>query len=344
MRTYELDTYKELLANYKLLRCSLKNESIFTIGAFSHKENICSNILAYYFNPSNDHGLSDLFLRGLLNEIETYDGATDNISIDREVTTPKNKRIDIVIQTDTMVIGIENKLFHALNNDLEDYGEYIDKIASQKKCFKIVLSLRDEKVSHHFKCVTYWKLFAYIKKNIGNHLTTASQKWLGYLADFMSAIEAFRRGNMDITEKEQFLIDHHDEIADLINAASKWKNKISEYLTRLNEDLSNYDLNIYSKSTLYLDIAVKQGAVNQDIVALDLKYYPDGWQIELFGRNKIAKDSVKKIIKESPVGLYNRSTNKEGKYVLAKIPLQTDYSQLKSQYESCMNSVRQSLG
>jgi len=53
--------------------------------------------------------------------------------------------MDIIIDGEAFTIGIENKIFHWLANDLEDYSQYIDRLAGEKPVVvKAVLGLRRE--------------------------------------------------------------------------------------------------------------------------------------------------------------------------------------------------------
>ncbi len=94
----------------------------------------------------------------------------DNIQINREVSTNKGGRLDIVIETENQIIEIENIVFHHLNNDLSDYGNTIDEWAkpNQLNAVKIILSIRREQESSGFVCVTYEELWSKIRERLGN--------------------------------------------------------------------------------------------------------------------------------------------------------------------------------
>ena len=66
--------YSELLQEFNSLpklnkSKSNKSQSIFNIAGYPHYENVASNILAFYFNPDNEHGLGNLLLHSLLSLI-----------------------------------------------------------------------------------------------------------------------------------------------------------------------------------------------------------------------------------------------------------------------------------
>ena len=99
-------------------------ESIMSIAGIEHLENIWSNIYAHYLDDTGKHGLGPIFLRCLERLILKKSGRVVNLAgavIKREVATIKGNRIDLLIQTPGHSIIIENKVFHRLNNDLDDY-------------------------------------------------------------------------------------------------------------------------------------------------------------------------------------------------------------------------------
>lgn len=119
-----------------------------TIGV-SNRETVISNLLGYYFNPGERHPLGDIFIKALLKtsiyELENkikdkhsdsiakylsddYSFGCVNIKIEEE--TDDNKRIDIVIEAEELVIAIEFKINHYLNNPL---GSYVRRIKNNYK-------------------------------------------------------------------------------------------------------------------------------------------------------------------------------------------------------------------
>ena len=77
-------------------------------------KNVCSNILAFFLEPGRPHGLGTLFLDAIaqIGAIQNQGEAIDsNISVDREARTDAGNRIDILVQSDSHVILIENKIF-----------------------------------------------------------------------------------------------------------------------------------------------------------------------------------------------------------------------------------------
>ena len=112
-----ISNYGKVLDDFKRLHIQTVaiEPTFLDISGFPHYENVCSNILQFFFQTNEAHGMGDLFIQSLLKT------AGENISntiivneVFREQPTPSGKRLDIVITTDDYVVGIENKIYAVL--------------------------------------------------------------------------------------------------------------------------------------------------------------------------------------------------------------------------------------
>lgn len=101
--------------------------NIFRIAGFPRRETVSSNVLAYFFDPAEDHCLKDMMLKALLRTIHKEDMDVSDVSVSTEVSTDKNNRIDILLDLPELSIVIENKVDSGLNNDLADYRSWAAK-------------------------------------------------------------------------------------------------------------------------------------------------------------------------------------------------------------------------
>ena len=136
------------------------------------KEVPMANLLAFFFRNNEMHGLGNLFIRALLKtnfyeldirkkpdstgsvisignseeEQELILNSISNVVVRTEDPTneanEKEKRIDILIDTEKFIICIEFKINHILNNPLDTYREHINETYkdSGKQIFFIVLT------------------------------------------------------------------------------------------------------------------------------------------------------------------------------------------------------------
>ena len=52
----EHSQFKELLTEFQLLPLAANSKSIFSVAGYPHYENVCSNVLAFFLDPANEHG------------------------------------------------------------------------------------------------------------------------------------------------------------------------------------------------------------------------------------------------------------------------------------------------
>lgn len=339
--------YLELLSEFESL--PFQSETVFDIAGFPHYENVCSNILKFYLNPNNEHGFGDLFLSSLMCIVPDaeYESKPEFIKINREVQTKKGGRIDIVIETENLIIGIENKIFHYLANELADYSDSIDDWAKPNnlKPIKIILGLRKELGSPEFRSVTYKDFWAEIRKRLGNYVSTSSQKWLLYLVDFMTSIEKLNGGNMELNETDKFFIKNIEKVNALINAKNEFDSKLHGKVNELFKTLNKIDTDplckkrwIYLKSCLVYDFTLG----NDYSIAFDLVLYPKGWTLMIFGRNSESRSYLSELFELTPLcDLKNEVKRENSRYILELTAndLNADLSGIEQQFLEWVNRV-----
>jgi len=228
-----IDEFEKLITDFKkIYREKSNKQTIFEISGFPYWENVASNVLAFYFNPTKEHKLDDLLIRSLLQSFDTKIaiGNLDNTQVYREFTTINGGRLDILIVNENFIIGIENKINANIYNDLADYSNTIEKIAqengiSKDKIYKIVLSVKLEKPESSFINVTYSIFFKYIKNNITNFIFNSDSKHLSFLFDFIITFEKpnLMDNNIEIVE---FFENNSAEIDKLITNYHELSNSL----------------------------------------------------------------------------------------------------------------------
>ncbi len=116
------------------------------------------------------------------------EGAYANVSVERESPTDAGNRIDILIESDTYLIVIENKIFHAAVNPFADYATFIDqRNVSDKTICKFLLTLeRNEAgIAYGFRNLTYARFVDAVRHRLGYHASHADTRYLVLLLDSM---------------------------------------------------------------------------------------------------------------------------------------------------------------
>lgn len=120
----ESGTWHDAIAGFTEVPASsaeATHPNIFRIAGFPRRETVSSNVLAYFFDPAENHGLKDMMIKALLRTIHKEDMDVSDVSVSTEVSTDKNNRIDILLDLPELSIVIENKVDSGLYNDLADY-------------------------------------------------------------------------------------------------------------------------------------------------------------------------------------------------------------------------------
>lgn len=286
----------------------IKEKTFMDISGYPHYENVCSNILAFYFKPNEEHKLKGLALGSLIKVIENKNISTnieledidsiDNKDVQREYITLKGNRIDLVIENNNFVIGIENKLDASVYNDLNDYANTLNKLNA--KSIKILLSLHNnaEVVENtEFINITYQEYFNQLKGDL-NKIQDKNNKWYIFLEEFIKNLESFE-GELEMEEEIiRWLRENRKEIEEfdkIREIAYKSMEKTQEELKILLEERLkvNY-IKIWKGNnnvSCYIDSPYKYHA--------DVKLSPNGWKIGIFTWTTSNSNRIKQIISKS---------------------------------------------
>lgn len=222
----------------------------------SRKEEICSRLLAFFFDSHNPHGLGTLFYDSLLEVYkEQYEEETDldlnkllyqnNVTAQTEIYTSNDddnrlKRIDLLLESDCSIVCIENKIWAELKNDLDVYFRYTEIVKGDyRESVYVILSMREdmEKMLVDSKCenkgkykVIYYRDFLkQLKKNLGDYVTLCNAKYFSVLTDFIQFLD--REGGFmnNLTEAEKVFFRTNNEILE------KLMNRRNEYIKELSQ-------------------------------------------------------------------------------------------------------------
>ena len=201
------EKFNELLEGFNKLKFNeITNPTFLEIMKHPDRETVWSNILVFYFDPKREHKLDDLMLKSFFEALgENIEITNFNaIKVWPEFPTPNHKRIDLVIEADNFVIGIENKVNHLCNNPFEDYANKIDDIANGRRKFKVVLSKNHYHEVNGFVNLTYESFIKSIKKNLPDYKDNANPKYLVFFKDFLRNIKNAIKFNEMIEDNEVF--------------------------------------------------------------------------------------------------------------------------------------------
>lgn len=220
-----------------------REDSFLDIISQGHRENTISSIYAYFLDNDNDVDMASLFVSTLLELIQEKSGKDFKLSGYKcytESSTKQGNRIDILMEdeTDKKAIIIENKIYHALNNNLIDYWDFKD-YAEQDK-IGVILTLSPKwipmEVRGKFINITHIEWINKIKSvGIPFNLTTNSYV---YLTDFIKNIEQLSQ-QQKMNEQVKFFFKHADKVLKIIDVYDEAEKYVNNQLKIVAEKLGN---------------------------------------------------------------------------------------------------------
>lgn len=219
-------------------------------------EETISQLLAFFLDPKNEHGFGTLMINALLEclGLELV-GENENIDVSTEVSTAELKRIDLLVETESCLLVIENKIYAELYNDIECYRRYGELHKSKKNLVCVVLSLRElsqqerkKAESESFKVIYYNRLFAIVGKNVKslvseNHSFILNEYYV-FLNDIIKTIHKKSEKNI-ITAMDKFILKNRVEIDALIQERHDFDKKVeyaqNDALVEIKELLGNQE-------------------------------------------------------------------------------------------------------
>ena len=355
MEEFDFEKLSTLLKKSSNIEIKTRVKNFFDVSGYPHYENVVSNILAFFFDVTEEHNLKDLWLKSLL---ECYnEKAKTNVrlgefeEIEREHSTKENKRLDIIISLDDTVVAIENKIYAKVKNPFDKYHNEILEMINDKEeiqnekvtmqIAEILLSLNDcgnkhiKKYDAIFYNITYKSLFEKIKKNLGNYISEANEKWLIFMNEFMKNLENLGERNNMNKEWQKFLKENSEYIPTFFEKYNKDIINKTEFIEQLagnvEEILKNSNLTIGTYSTtqknrerfkghfsLFIDIPK-----GKDTIVVEphiFRQKPAYLMIDLWNRNKSNKnydfsEEIALFKNEFPNAMLGDDFSDWGKYV-----------------------------
>lgn len=216
-----------LLSNdFKRLTGKKEEVNIFKILNMADKETVHSDMLAWLFNPYENHNLNDKAIKVLLMQLSEKDAEYINLLLQeysdlevyREYTTNNGRRIDILLESrnNKVIFIIENKIWSGEgDNQLEDYKKFIDeKYNDYNRIFLYLTPEKERKEQYKgYTHITYNTIYKII-----NNLLQDNQIKLEIRTVLKQYKEIIRRDIMGNVDKEmidlcrKLYVEHKDAL------------------------------------------------------------------------------------------------------------------------------------
>lgn len=290
------ELFQTILENFKqkrFLDVNKKEVTFYDVAGFPHFENVMSNVLKFFFDTNEEHGFGDIWLRSLLEVYNEKSGANINISdldtqdIQREYSNGNDKRIDLLIRSNSLIVVIENKIYvDASYNPLKKYNESAENYAKESNMrepiyVRIILSVfSQDRNDNGFINITYKELFSKLDPNIS--LMDNDNKWMVFAKDFIVNIKNRKEETSMELDKEwmKFVKDSGNGLGKLYKTLDESVEERVSILRAINDNLNNlpstqkgvYNSKPESFISQFNDIHVEEDGCNVCIETYMMKY------------------------------------------------------------------------
>lgn len=241
-----ITTLNELLEKVDRYKKPILEKTFLSIGGKGFYENPITDLLAFFVDPHQVHGLGTFVLDqlieslGIQNQLLSKDLIT---SPSREVVTDDGFRIDLILEGSDWAMVIENKINHSMNNPFEYYELYAQKTYSKKRIFYLIISPSGASVKKNWTGLSYESLVNQIKKSSSDvFLNTSYSKWLVLFREFVINLEQFAVLRTMNDQEIEFIESNYQQIVDLNKLRNSYLDHIRNWgIDKLNEWIGEED-------------------------------------------------------------------------------------------------------
>jgi hypothetical protein len=306
--TLSIEQIADLFAGLNNLPKAVNREPTFMeIAGYPHFENVCSNILKFYLQPSNNHGFGTLFLDVLATLIdEEIEIDWQGVEVKREETTENRKRLDLVIKSNKYVIGIENKIHAGINNNpFDDYSNYLDSLRNGRKVYKILLSLHLTPPSSElcgFYPISYEIFFLKVLANIDSYSLAVNEPHMTFLRDFIQTMQNRQETTTVDYQRLEYFRDNQQNITALIVEVDGFRKDMWMKTQKLKEVVI-FDIlsGVWKSPKDFINVNWYIVEISDSFfLQLNIFLTPAGWTI-IFSNKKGTIDQVRQWLKDRDI-------------------------------------------
>ncbi|MEJ7840484.1 MAG: PD-(D/E)XK nuclease family protein [Rubrobacter sp.] len=285
----------KLLADFRALPSRKERPRTFLeIASYPHYENACSNILAFFMDPEESHGLGTLVLDALMftgDNTEAEKGIGGNVSVEREVITSKG-RIDLLVTSDDHAIVIENKIHAGVSNPFSDYADHLGHIADGRSKRKFLLTLypTSEGSEWGFTNLTHEEFVRQIRSRLGLYVSDVDARYLIVFLDFLNTLESLQKGSRMDKGFVRLLSERTNDVSSFLAGVFGFKDELRKKVRDLGNIIvlgRHQDVRQFfwrEQDELY-DTLVHDIRVHEELlVALEIYISAEGWGIYIWPR------------------------------------------------------------
>lgn len=246
-----IQKYENLLLKAQQYKMPEREMTIFDTALKNHHENPITELLAFFLDPNEKHGLDSSFYDGFIGAIKYHEQYSEFefgqiLRVITQQSTDKGNRIDLWFETDTALVIVEVKVYHIQNNPFKDYMNWgRKKIAEinkanagseiKKQLVTVVFSPSGESSEEDWYGISYSEFTAECRQALGAQIIqNPLNKWGIFARDFLLHLNSF----MDLLETNmeslKFVVDNMQKIQDLVVLRD---NVYQEIINHINNEL-----------------------------------------------------------------------------------------------------------
>lgn len=254
-----LQKYENLLRQAQQYKTPEKEMTIFDTALKNHHENPTTELLSFFLNPEQKHGLEASFYDGFVEAIKQLDEYQNHefgqfIKIETQQTTSTGKYIDLWFETDTSLIIVEVKVQHIQNNPFTDYMKWgqqkltqinkeLSETEGKKKLITLILSPTGISDISNWKGISFTEFTDKVQKTLGFQIIkNPMSKWGIFARDFLIHLNSFNEFLETDMESIKFVVENMKHIQELVDLREK---TYQEIINHINSEISKSLGNTY---------------------------------------------------------------------------------------------------
>jgi uncharacterized protein YjfI (DUF2170 family) len=220
--------YANLLAgeNFDRLNLTLKQPNIFNALGVGHYEIRHSNFLAWLLDPGANHGLQEIFLTRFLRDVFLDKRSKNNSLVKIPKLLKENilvhrewNSIDVLIEFETTVIALENKIFSGEhNNQLKRYQKIIGEHFPEKNQIFIYLTPFGIQSSQQDVYIEYGYLqvATHLQDILSLYSESLNNSVQIYIKDYINNLKMNVMADSNANDLARDIYKNHKELLDFI--------------------------------------------------------------------------------------------------------------------------------
>lgn len=227
------DAFKSMLSKLGKIATPARERTLFGLGGRGYYENPTSDLLAFFLRPTEEHGLSSMFLDAFLECLgeDPKQFAMQGVTVSREVEVSVGGRIDLLVRGLGWVLIIENKVYHVQANPFVAYASYGKSLLPVGEPLLSVLSPDGETDQKDWKGVSYHRYCEALRRRLTGKLFNQNySKWLLFAREFILHIENELYSPTMTPEQITFADQHTKEVEQAKKLFEDYRRFLLDYL------------------------------------------------------------------------------------------------------------------